>query len=160
MPSSVDLSELFQWTTESRRWQGLWSLWHHVVCWAVTDGSENRLPPANRERRPKCKFSPPWKSQNSKDGKSSVTGRMQSPLDSSSRLNHEGVGKYFCAERRIDGTVCFTSSRGRIAPKVPACRAVGCCRHAPGTYVAVDWTESSRSCIIHHMSKENSTRSK
>ena len=52
-------------------------------------------------------------------------------MDSSSRLNHAGVGKYFCAERRIDGTVCFTFSRDRIAPQVPAGRAVGCCRDAP-----------------------------
>jgi hypothetical protein len=56
---------------------------------------------------------------------------MQSPLDSSSRLNHAGVGMYFCVERRIDGTVCFTSSRDRIAPQVLACGAVGFCRDAP-----------------------------
>jgi hypothetical protein len=46
--------------------------------WAVTDGSENLLPLVKREGRSKSKFSPPWKSQNSKDGKSSVTGYMQS----------------------------------------------------------------------------------
>jgi len=84
-----------------------------------------------REGRSKSKFSSPWKSQNSKDGKSSMTGHMQSPLDSSSRLNDAGVGTEFCAERRIDRTVCLTSSRDRIAPQVPACRAVGCCRGAP-----------------------------
>ena len=133
MPSSVDLSELFQWTTESRRWQGLWSLWHHVVYWAVTDGSKNLLPLANREVRLKSKFSPPWKSQNLRVGKSSVTGHKQSPMDSSSRLNHAKVGKYFCAERRIDidGTVSFTFSRDRIALQVPAGKAVGCCRDTP-----------------------------
>ena len=56
---------------------------------------------------------------------------MQSPLDSSSRLNNADVGKYFCVERPIDGTVCFTSSRDRIAPQLPAYKAVGCCRDAP-----------------------------
>jgi len=124
MPSYFNLSEQFQWTTESRRR-------HLVVYWAVTDDSENLLPLVNKEVRPKSKFSPPWKSQNSKDGKSSMTGHKQSPMDSSSRLNHAGVGNYFRAERRIDGTVCFTFSRDRIAPQVPAGRAVGCCRDAP-----------------------------
>ena len=158
MPSSVGLCELFQWTTDSRRWQGLWTLWHHIFCWAVTNGSENLLPPGNRKGRPKSKFSPPWKSQNSKNGESSVTGHMQSPLHSSSRLNHASVGAYFCAERRIDGTVCFTSSRDRIASQVPACGAVGCSRDASRN---VRWGGlDGILAVVHHPPYDYSTYSK